>query len=105
VKDPSGGVVAKADVRAVNEATNEEWSTTTDQVGGYSFFLLPPGFYRIDVAASGFKTAVLTEVVARITETTPYGKSEGRSRRLTSAIKEAEKQAQHKRFEVFVDHF
>ena len=70
VKDPSGSVVAKADVHAINEATNEAWSTTTDQAGDYSFFLLPAGLYRIAVAAVGFKTAVLTDVVVRITETT-----------------------------------
>src|SRR6516162_1759246 len=38
VKDPSGAVVAKADVHAVNEATNESWSTTTGQAGDFSFF-------------------------------------------------------------------
>ncbi len=70
VKDPSGGIVAKAEVHAVNEATNEAWSTTTGQGGDYSFLLLPPGFYRIEVAAAGFKTAVLTDVSVRITETT-----------------------------------
>jgi hypothetical protein len=70
VKDPSGGLVAKADVHAVNEATNERWSATTNLDGTYSFFLLPPGLYRIEVAAAGFKIVVLTDVVARITETT-----------------------------------
>ena len=70
VKDPSGGLVVKANVHAVNQATNETWSATTDQEGAYSFFLLPPGPYRIEVAAKGFKTVVLTDVVSRITETT-----------------------------------
>src|SRR5215472_12100130 len=70
VKDPSGAIVAKANVHAVNEATNESWSTTTGQAGDFSFFLLPPGLYRIEVAALGFKTAVLTDVSVRITETT-----------------------------------
>jgi len=70
VKDPSGAIVAKAHVRAVNEATNESWSTTTNQAGDFSFFLLPPGLYRIEVAAPGFKTAVLTDASVRITETT-----------------------------------
>src|SRR5215469_2806849 len=70
VMDPSGAIVAKAHVRAVNEATNESWSTTTNQAGYFSFFLLPPGLYRIEVAAPGFKTAVLTDASVRITETT-----------------------------------
>src|SRR5690242_10535335 len=70
VRDPSGNVVPQANVQAINKATNETWSATTDQEGTYSFFLLPPGLYRIEVAATGFKTSVLTDVVARITETT-----------------------------------
>jgi len=70
VKDPSGRSVAKANVHAVNQATNEAWNTATDEAGEYSFLLLPPGLYRIEGTAAGFKTAVLTEVVTRITETT-----------------------------------
>ncbi len=70
VRDPSGGLVVEADVQVINKSTNETWSATTDQEGAYSFFLLPPGLYRIKVAATGFKTSVLTDVVARITETT-----------------------------------
>ena len=70
VKDPSGGLVAKADVQVINKSTNETWSATTDQEGTYNFFLLSPGLYQIEVKAVGFKAVVLTEVVARITETT-----------------------------------
>jgi hypothetical protein len=70
VRDPSGRVVANAGVHTVNEATNEAWSTTTDQAGDYSFFLLPPGLYQIEAAATGFKTVVSRDVPVRITETT-----------------------------------
>ena len=70
VKDPSGGLVAKADVRVINKSTNETWSATTDQEGTYTFFLLSPGLYQIEVKAAGFKTVVLTDVSVRITETT-----------------------------------
>ena len=69
VRDPSDNVVPQADVRAINKATNEAWSAKTDQEGSYSFFFLPPGPYRIEVAATGFKTAVLMDVSVRITET------------------------------------
>jgi hypothetical protein len=70
VKDASGGVVPRAAVQAINKATNETWSATTDQEGAYSFFLLRPGPYRIEVAAAGFKNAVLTDISVRINETT-----------------------------------
>jgi len=70
VKDPAGGVVANTRVQATSNATNATSQTTTDEAGTYSFFLLPPGLYRIEIAADGFKTAVLTDVPVRITETT-----------------------------------
>lgn len=70
VKDPSSGLVAKAGVRVINKSTNEIRSATTDQEGTYTFFLLSPGLYQIEVKAAGFKTVVLTDVSVRITETT-----------------------------------
>src|SRR5262249_55100257 len=69
VTDSSGAVVADASVQAVSNATNARLRTTTDQAGNFSFFLLPPGLYRIEVLADGFKTAALEEIVVRITET------------------------------------
>jgi len=70
VKDASGGVIARAEVQAVNEATGENWKSATDDAGNYSFVLLPPGLYQIEVVAGGFKTAVSKDVPVRITETT-----------------------------------
>ena len=70
VKDPSGSIVPRAGVEAVNEATREKWKVVTDDVGNFSFVLLPPGLYQIDVAAESFKTTVLSDVPVRITETT-----------------------------------
>src|SRR5258708_10954872 len=70
VKDVSGGVIVRAEVQAVNEATREKWRVVTDDAGTYSFLLLSPGLYEIEVAANGFKTAVSKDVPVRITETT-----------------------------------
>jgi hypothetical protein len=70
VKDSSGGVIVQAEVRAVNEATGEEWEAVSDEVGNYTFVLLPPGLYQLEVSANGFKTAVSENVPVRITETT-----------------------------------
>ncbi len=70
VNDTSGGVIPRAEVQAVNEATGEGWKSATDDSGDYSFALLPPGLYQIEVAANGFKTAVSRDVPVRITETT-----------------------------------
>ena len=73
VKDPSGSVVVNANVQATSSSTHATWQTTTDQAGSYSFFLLPPGLYRVEITASGFTTAVFTGVPVRITETTFAG--------------------------------
>jgi Carboxypeptidase regulatory-like domain/TonB dependent receptor len=70
VKDASGGVIARAEVQAVDEATGEKWKAVADETGNYSFVLLPPGLFQIEVAANGFKIAVSKDVPVRITETT-----------------------------------
>src|SRR6266851_3467660 len=70
VKDDSGGVIARAEVLAVHEATGEKWNAVADEAGNYSFLSLPPGLYQIEVAANGFKTAASKDVPVRITETT-----------------------------------
>ncbi len=69
VKDASGGVIARAEVQAVNKATREKWEVVTDGAGNYSFVLLPPELYEVEVAANGFKTSVSSGVAVRITET------------------------------------
>jgi len=70
VTDSSGGLISSAEVQAVNETTGEEWKAVTDEAGNYTFVLLSPGLYQIEVAANGFKTAVSKDVPIRITETT-----------------------------------
>ena len=69
VRDSSGGVIVQAEVRAVNKATGEDWEAVSDDVGNYTFVLLPPGLYQIEATANGFKTAVSENVPVRITET------------------------------------
>jgi hypothetical protein len=71
VNDKNGAVVAGANVDAINETTGRsERSMTTGDDGGYNLTLLPPGNYRLEVTAKNFKKAVVSGVVARITETT-----------------------------------
>ena len=70
VTDPNGAVVAGAGVKATNTATNVARETTTTGDGIYSFQLLPPGRYTIEITASGF-AAGRAEAVVNITQTTP----------------------------------
>ncbi len=54
-KDPSDAPVANAEVRLINEATGVHREMFTNETGAYSFGSLPPGSYRIEAKASGFR--------------------------------------------------
>jgi hypothetical protein len=71
VQDPSGAVVAAAEVRIINQETGAEArKLTTDANGSFTAPLLPVGAYTIDVVSSGFAEAKFPDIVVRITETT-----------------------------------
>src|SRR5215471_10888957 len=71
VQDPSGAVVAKAEVRITEQDTNMLQRTiTTEPDGTFTAPLLPVGTYRVDIHASGFAQGKVTDVVVRVTETT-----------------------------------
>src|SRR5579864_3610268 len=62
VSDPSGAVVAGAVVKATNTGTGVSLSGTTTSDGQFSFQDLPLGTYKIEVSASGFRTAAVDNV-------------------------------------------
>jgi hypothetical protein len=62
VSDPSGAVVAGAQVTITNQATGLKRQTTTDGVGTYRVLDLPQGDYTIEVAATGFKPVKVANV-------------------------------------------
>lgn len=55
VTDPQGASIAGAQVKLVQEATNETRTTSADARGDYVFTLVRPGAYRLEVAHSGFQ--------------------------------------------------
>jgi Carboxypeptidase regulatory-like domain len=55
VVDPSGAVVAGADVKAINNGTGVALSSATTSEGQFAFQDLPLGSYKIVVTASGFQ--------------------------------------------------
>lgn len=55
VTDPTGAVVAGADVKAVDEATGQSFETKTAGDGGFVFPALQPGSYTVTVTMQGFK--------------------------------------------------
>src|SRR5882724_837382 len=62
VADPSGAVVAGAEVRAINNGTGVALSTSTTSDGQFSFQDLPLGSYKITVTASGFQPVNVDKV-------------------------------------------
>src|SRR5215213_10210143 len=68
VSDPNGNVVAGASVTLTNPGTNTSRSTTTNDVGKYSFEFVQPGDYRVEVEAKGFKKSVLNDVHALVAQ-------------------------------------
>ena len=70
IKDEKGAVIVGAEITAASETTGQERKVTTGKDGNYSVALLRPGAYRVNVSASGFKSAVFNAVNVTITETT-----------------------------------
>jgi Carboxypeptidase regulatory-like domain len=69
VTDPSGAAVANAKVMLTSLATNQIRTATTGARGDYKFSLLPPGNYKVEFSAPGFKTATVASVTVNVTET------------------------------------
>src|SRR5262249_27794310 len=59
VVDPSGAVVSGAVITVKNEATGGEFSAMTASNGTFTVPALAAGVYKITVAASGFKQALV----------------------------------------------
>ncbi|MBV8895281.1 MAG: carboxypeptidase regulatory-like domain-containing protein, partial [Acidobacteriaceae bacterium] len=63
VTDPSGATIGQASVQAVNNATHENYSSTTTGKGAYFIPYVLPGIYTVTVTAPGFKQQVQQNVV------------------------------------------
>lgn len=66
VHDPSGAVIAGAEIIIVNDATGVQSSTTTNGEGIYVVPSLPPGSYRLQVSKIGFKTLIKPDIVLSV---------------------------------------
>src|SRR3954471_8768007 len=71
VQDPSGAVVANAEVRIINQETGTVTRTVkTDANGALAAPLMPVGTYTVAVTSAGFQEAKFPGVAVRVTETT-----------------------------------
>ena len=62
VNDPSGAAVANSDVSIIEQNTHVPGSARTNDSGVFRFDRLPPGVYRIEVKAAGFKSWIQSEI-------------------------------------------
>jgi hypothetical protein len=69
VYDPSGALVAGADVTATNQATAVTSATHTTSAGDYRFENLPVGNYSISVSYTGFNKVSLNNVEIKLNTT------------------------------------
>src|SRR6185369_14597068 len=66
VKDPQGNLVKGATVTITDPARNFTRTQSTNEDGAYVFTAVPPGTYKLDVTAPGFKTASASGLVALV---------------------------------------
>ncbi|HZB44636.1 MAG TPA: TonB-dependent receptor, partial [Pyrinomonadaceae bacterium] len=69
VEDAAGAVVPGAAVTVTSLATSAQRQATTGEEGGFAVPLLPPGRYKVEVAAQGFKRVLVEEVEVNVTQT------------------------------------
>ena len=70
VKDPQGNLVSGATVTITDPAKNFTRTAQTNAEGGYVFTAVPPGTYKLDVSAPGFKTASASGLEALVDTST-----------------------------------
>lgn len=70
VVDINGAVVPAANVKLVSQSTSQLREITTKDSGDFAFTLLPPGLYKLEVTATGFRNVQIDTVQINITQTT-----------------------------------
>jgi Carboxypeptidase regulatory-like domain/TonB dependent receptor len=63
ITDPTGAAVVQAKVVVRNQATGVEWNTEADSAGSYLVPSLPIGKYEITVTATGFRRAIMQNII------------------------------------------
>ncbi|MDT5060096.1 MAG: hypothetical protein QOH63_555 [Acidobacteriota bacterium] len=66
ILDPQGGAVAGATVTLTNTEKNFTRSQVTNEEGVYAFNAVPPGKYRVEAEATGFKKVAISDIQALV---------------------------------------
>jgi hypothetical protein len=70
ITDPSGAAVPGASITVTNTGTGASFRTTTNGQGYYQENHLIPGVYTVTSGMKGFKQAVVSRIVVRVSSTT-----------------------------------
>ena len=65
VTDQAGRPVTAAAVTLADDERNFTRTASTNEEGGYTFSAVPPGTYRVEAEAAGFKKSVTRDVSRR----------------------------------------
>ena len=66
IRDPSGAMVAGANVTLTNDNTGENAAKSTNDTGHYLFDMVVPGHYSLTVGAAGFKSFVQKNILVEV---------------------------------------
>ncbi len=69
VQDPSGAVLPQAAVSLTSSQTGTTLNTTTSSAGQYVFPVVPVGQYNLTVSATGFRKAVIQNLIVALSKT------------------------------------
>src|ERR1041385_2441838 len=70
VVDANGAVVVGAAVKLTSQSTSQVREAVTGESGEFAFPLLPPGRYKLEVSANGFRNVLIGDASVNITQTT-----------------------------------
>lgn len=66
ITDPSGAVIADAEIKIQTLDTGLVRTARTNENGGYTFLALAPGRYSLQVSATGFQPTVVKEITLTV---------------------------------------
>jgi hypothetical protein len=69
ILDRSGGVIVRAEVKAINSETGTTLVEKTGASGGYVLYPLPPGLYSLSAEAPGFRTERVENIAVEVAST------------------------------------